>query len=316
MSMSAAADAGPGEMLRMEERRIEQQRMVLSCTAPVTASVQVREGGSACGGHRYTGEPEHFCSSSAGLQRRPWLARLHRALREQRFVLHYQPIMCLQSGEISHYEALVRLIDETDGSLIAPGRFLPAAERHGLIGEIDRLVIGQAIALLGGGLADSELRLAVNLSALSVTDPGMLEHIESQLTLHAVDPARLMIEITETAAISDMARAKSFCAGLEALGGSMALDDFGAGFGSFFYVKHLQFSYLKIDGDFVRGLTTSLKDQLMVKALVDVARGLGKRTIAEFVGDQATIDLLREYGVDYAQGFEIGRPAPLGLAAA
>ncbi len=125
-----------------------------------------------------------------------------------------------------------------------------------------------------------------------------------------------MIEVTETAAISDMARAKAFCAGVQALGCAVALDDFGAGFGSFQYLKHLPFDYLKIDGGFIRGLTRSRTDQLVVEALVGVVRGLGRRTIAEFVADRPTMDMLRSFGVDYAQGFEVGRPqAAMPLAA-
>jgi len=119
-----------------------------------------------------------------------------------------------------------------------------------------------------------------------------------------------VIELTETAAISDMARAKAFCAGVQALGCAVALDDFGAGFGSFQYLKHLPFNYLKIDGEFIRGLTRSRTDQLVVKALVAVVQGLGRETIAEFVGDSATMSMLRGFGVDYAQGYEVGRPQP------
>jgi len=134
--------------------------------------------------------------------------------------------------------------------------------------------------------------------------------------LHEVDPARLVIELTETASISDMARARAFCSGVHALGAAIALDDFGAGFGSFQYLKHLPFRYLKIDGDFIRSLPASPNDQLVVKALVGVVRGMGQSTIAEFVSDEPTISLLREYGVDYAQGFAIGAPrAAMALAA-
>jgi EAL domain-containing protein (putative c-di-GMP-specific phosphodiesterase class I) len=247
-------------------------------------------------------------SSAAGLHRRPWLTRLRRALREDLFVLHYQPIVSLQSGAVSHYEALIRLADSPDGLLTPPCSFLPAAERYGLIQEIDRLVIGKVVALMGGELADRDARVAVNLSALSITDRGMLAHIEHELTRHRVDPDRLVVEVTETAAISDMGRAQTFCEGVHTLGSSIALDDFGAGFGSFQYLKHLPFCYLKIDGDFVRTLPSSPKDQLVVQALVSVARGMGKQTIAEYVGDEPTMRLLRDYGVDYAQGFEVGRP--------
>jgi EAL domain-containing protein (putative c-di-GMP-specific phosphodiesterase class I) len=271
--------------------------------------------------HRYAGlsNPRSFArgpSSPAGLHRRPWLARLRRALAGNLFVLHYQPIVSLQDGSVSHYEALVRLADEPDGRLVAPGRFLPAAERYGLVREIDRMVLGKVTALLAGEHGKQGVRIAINCSSLSVTDGGMLAQIERELMLARVDPAQLVIEVTETAAISDMALARTFCAGVQALGCAVALDDFGAGFGSFQYLKHLPFEYLKIDGDFIRGLPESPNDQLVVKALVDLASGMGKQTIAEFVGDEATIELLREYGVDYAQGFEVGRPqAALPLAA-
>ncbi len=251
-----------------------------------------------------------FCSP-AGLHRRPWLARLRRALAKDLFVLHYQPIVSLRDGRVSHYEALVRLADEPSGRLVAPGRFLPAAERYGLIRDLDRMVLGRVIALLGGEHRQDGVSIAVNLSALSVTDGGMLAEIERRLTLAGVDPSRLVIEVTETAAISDMDRARTFCEDVQTLGCAIALDDFGAGFGSFQYLKHLPFRYLKIDGDFIRGLSGSLNDQLVVKALVGVVRGMGRRTIAEFVGDEPTMTLLRSYGVDYAQGFQVGRPHPV-----
>jgi EAL domain-containing protein (putative c-di-GMP-specific phosphodiesterase class I) len=245
------------------------------------------------------------------LHRRPWLARLRRALEEQLFVLHYQPIVSLGDGSVSHYEALVRLADEPGGELVAPGRFLPAAERYGLIREIDRMVLSQVTALLGGEHGENGVRIAINCSSLSITDGGMLAEIEARLALARVDPSQLVIEVTETAAISDMVRARDFCAGVQALGCAVALDDFGAGFGSFQYLKHLPFEYLKIDGDFIRGLPDSPNDQLVVKALVELARGMGKQTIAEYVEDEATVRLLRDFGVDHAQGFEVGRPHPV-----
>jgi len=249
---------------------------------------------------------ERICSP-AGLQRRPWLARLRRALEQDLFVLHYQPIVSLADGELSHHEALVRLADEPGDGVIGPASFLPAAERYGLIRAIDGMVLEKVVALL----AEAPGSIAMNLSALSVTDPAMLGEIERMLALHGVDPRRLVIEVTETASISDMPRASEFCAGVQRLGCAVALDDFGAGFGSFHYLKHLPFSFLKIDGDFIRGLPGSAHDQLVVRALVGLVREMGQQTIAEFVGDRETLELLREYGVDYAQGFEIGRPAPM-----
>jgi EAL domain-containing protein (putative c-di-GMP-specific phosphodiesterase class I) len=250
-----------------------------------------------------------FCSP-AGLHRRPWLARLRRALAEDLFVLHFQPIVSLADGGVSHHEALVRLADEPGGRLVAPGRFLPAAERYGLIREIDRMVLDKVAALLASDAGPQAPRIAMNVSAVSVSEGGMLGHLERRLALHGVEPERLVIEVTETAAISDMATAKAFCTGVQALGCAVALDDFGAGFGSFQYLKHLPFSYLKIDGDFIRALTRSRTDQLVVKALVGVVAGLGRETIAEFVEDEATMSMLRSFGVDYAQGYEVGRPQP------
>jgi EAL domain-containing protein (putative c-di-GMP-specific phosphodiesterase class I) len=243
------------------------------------------------------------------LQRRPWLARLRRALRDDLFVLHYQPILSLHSDEVSHYEALVRLADEPDAPPLAPGAFLPAAERYGLVREIDRMVVSKAIGMLAAQL-DSEVGVAVNLSALSIVDGEMLGHIQRQLLRHRVAARRLTLEVTETAAISDMAGAERFCEGAAALGCPLALDDFGVGFGSFFYAKRLPFTYLKIDGEFIRGLCRCADDRLMVQALVQVARGMGMQTTAEWVGDEATLRLLGELGVDFAQGFQVGRPHP------
>jgi EAL domain-containing protein (putative c-di-GMP-specific phosphodiesterase class I) len=252
-------------------------------------------------------------SSAAGMRRRPWLARLRRAIERDLFVLHFQPIASLRDGQVSHYEALLRLADEPGGALTPPNAFLPAAERYGLIRHIDRLVLEKAVRLLaehvsaGGGA----MRVAINLSAMSVTDADMLAAIERTLARHGVEPARLALELTETSAISDIAQARAFCAGALELGCRVALDDFGAGFGSFHYLKHLPFSELKIDGAFIRRLPSSRTDQLIVRSLAGIARGMGRETIAEFVGDRPTIGMLRGYGVDYAQGFEVGRPGPL-----
>jgi EAL domain-containing protein (putative c-di-GMP-specific phosphodiesterase class I) len=263
---------------------------------------------------------EDASSSPAGLRRRPWLARLRHALREDLFVLHYQPIVSLRDGRVSHYEALLRLADRPGGELVAPGSFLPAAERCGLIRDIDQMVLGKVASLLAAGGhghgAAADVRIAINVSAVSVTEPAMLALLEHALASRGLDPARLIVEVTETAAISDMRSARAFCAGVQALGCAIALDDFGAGFGSFQYLKHLPFTYLKIDGEFIRGLAGSRTDQLVVQALVGVVAGMGRRTIAEFVGDAHTLRILRGYGVDYAQGFEVGRPRPsLSLAA-
>lgn len=278
----------------------------LGCDAPPRLILRTPE--SEMPDLRYRDDLAAGLCSPAGLHRRPWLARLRHALAEGLFAVHYQPIVSLADGRPAHYEALVRLADDPSGSLIAPGRFLPAAERYGLVRDIDRFVLARVAALLGARTDGP--RVAINLSALSVTDPAMLAYVERCLCGEGVDPSRLVIEITETAAISDMDRARAFCQGLAALGCNVALDDFGAGYGSFHYLTQLPFDYLKIDGSFVRGLTGSRNDQLVVQALVGLARGMGVRTIAEYVTDRPTLTLLRRYGVDYAQGFELGRPHP------
>jgi EAL domain-containing protein (putative c-di-GMP-specific phosphodiesterase class I) len=246
-------------------------------------------------------------SSRAGAMRRPWLARLRRALEQDLFVLHYQPIVSLADGRVTHHEALVRLADAEDGGLIGPASFLPAAERYGLIGAIDRMVLDKVTAKLAR-MPSGAGAVAMNISALSVTDRTMFAEVQRSLERYGADPSRLAIEVTETASISDMPRAREFCTRVQQLGCAIALDDFGAGFGSFHYLKHLPFDYLKIDGAFICGLPDSAHDQIVVKALVGLVREMGQQTIAEFVGDQRTIQLLRELGVDYAQGFEIGRP--------
>jgi EAL domain-containing protein (putative c-di-GMP-specific phosphodiesterase class I) len=249
---------------------------------------------------------EELCSRAGG-ERRAWPARLRRALERDAFVLHYQPIVSLRDADVFHHEALLRLADEPGGPVIAAAAFLPAAERHGLVGELDRMVVEKVAALLSRAPRAAS-RIALNVSALSITDGAMLAFIARTLRRHSVEPARLIVEVTETAAISDMGAARSFCAGVQRLGCAVALDDFGAGFGGFQYLKQLPFDYLKIDGEFVRALPRSPTDQLVVKALVAIVRGMGRRTVAEFVGDESTMRMLRAYGVDYAQGFRVGRP--------
>ena len=240
-----------------------------------------------------------------------WADLIRDALAEDRFVLHAQPIVDLDSGRIGQYELLLRMVD-ADGELIAPGAFLPVAERFDLIGQIDRWVVRRAIAMLAeAGAAGHQITAEVNLSGRSTGDPELLALIEHELRDTGVDPARLIFEITETTAVANIPAAQYFSARLADLGCRFALDDFGAGFGSFYYLKHLPFDYLKIDGEFVRHCAENRTDQLVIQAVVHIARGLGKCTVAEQAGDDATLALLRRLGVDQAQGFFLGRPAPL-----
>jgi diguanylate cyclase (GGDEF)-like protein/PAS domain S-box-containing protein len=242
-----------------------------------------------------------------------WVERIRHALHHDRFVLYEQPLVELCSGEVTRHEILLRMVAE-DGEHIAPLAFLPIAERFGLVGEIDVWVIRNAIALIAReARRGRRLQLEVNISGASVTDPELLAVIEQEIATAEIDPAALIFEITETAAIVNIEQARTFAERLAELGCGFALDDFGAGFGSFYYLKHLPFTTLKIDGEFIRGLVDSERDQIMVKAIAGVAMELGTETVAEFVPDRATQELLRSYGVHYAQGYGIGRPQPIAV---
>jgi diguanylate cyclase (GGDEF)-like protein len=237
-----------------------------------------------------------------------WSQRIRTALEEDGFELYQQPILDIRKDEITHHELLVRLPGDS-GELIPPGTFLYIAEQFGLIQSIDRWVIGQATRLIKRLHAEgAPISLSVNLSGASITDTSLLEFVEQEIQETGIDPHALIFEVTETAAIVNIDKARRFAERLGELGCAFALDDFGAGFGSFYYLKHLPFDYLKIDGDFIRQLPVSKPDQLTVKAIVQIAHGLGKRTVAEFVGDDATLALLGRFGVDYAQGYHTGRP--------
>ena len=241
-----------------------------------------------------------------------WADMIRDALAEDAFVLHAQPIVDLATGEATQYELLLRMRG-ADGELIGPSAFLPVAERFDLMGAIDRWVVARAIRMVGAELrAGRRLVVEVNISGRSAGDPELLELIEHELRTSEVCPSQIIFEITETIAVSNIPRAQHFAARLADLGCRFALDDFGAGFGSFYYLKHLPFDYLKIDGEFVRHSAADPTDQLVIQAVVDIARGLGKRTVAEHVGDSETAALLHRMGVDHAQGFHLGEPAPLG----
>ena len=237
---------------------------------------------------------------------------LRTALQDDRFVLYGQPILDLRESEARQYEVLLRLRDDEGGELLTPSTFLYVAERFGLIQDIDVWVTCQAIALIAENeRAGRPLVLHVNLSGKSIGDPKVAALTESALTGAGIDPSRLVFELTETAAMANIEEAKAFAHRLRARGCRLALDDFGAGFGSFYYLKNLPFDYFKIDGDLIRGLAASHMDQLVVGAIVGIAHGMGKKTIAEFVSDDETVRLLETAGVDCAQGYHLGRPQPL-----
>lgn len=233
---------------------------------------------------------------------------IREALARNRFVLHAQPILDLKSNTIVQFEILIRMLGENN-ELLPPASFLPTAERFGLIRSIDRWVVSQSIKLMGRQQKiGNDIRLSVNLSGKSLGDFELTTLIEKELDENDVDASRLTFEITETTAISDSERAKIFAIALKQIGCHLALDDFGVGFSSFHKLKTLPVDYLKIDGSFIRDLPKNKVDQHLVRAMVEVARALRKRTVAEFVGSEETLKLVRDAGVDFGQGFHIGKP--------
>ncbi|HXD66911.1 MAG TPA: EAL domain-containing protein, partial [Solirubrobacteraceae bacterium] len=234
-----------------------------------------------------------------------WLGRIRDALDEDRFVLYEQPIVDLMTGQTVQHELLLRMRSE-DGEIIAPGAFLPAAERYGLISEIDRWVIRRAVQIAAGGVPTE-----FNLSGRSIGDPDVLRELATAVHESGVDPSLLVVEVTETAFVGQTEAGRAFAERVRELGCRLALDDFGTGFSSLQYLKHLPADHLKIDIDFVRDLTSNETDARVVRGIVALAREFNQTTIAEGVEDQETLLMLRDMGVDLAQGYLFGRPAPM-----
>jgi PAS domain S-box-containing protein len=247
---------------------------------------------------------EQLVRDASDLER---LEQTRSALAEGRLVLHGQPIIDLETDGIVALELLVRLRDE-QGGIVPPGDFLPVAERYGLIREIDQWVTDRAVELAATGAP-----VEVNLSAALVGDEEVLETIRAALERTGADPALVIFEVTETALMADIDRGRMFSMAVRDLGCRFALDDFGTGYGTFTYLKHIPIDFLKIDIEFVRDLLGNRDDERLVRAIVAMARDLGKTTIAEGVEDAATLERLRELGVDQAQGYHIGRPAEIVL---
>ncbi len=248
-------------------------------------------------------------------------AGLKDALDEGRFRLHYQPIMPLNTPEPRpvRYEALLRVVNtsgpENESELMLPAGFVPAAERYGLMGAIDRWVIQTALREYAGGVGKTGASISINLSGNSLSDETLLGFIEAQFTIHAFRPERVCFEITETAAIQNLGRATELMVALKGHGSQLALDDFGSGLSSFHYLKALPVDYLKIDGSFVEDMIGNARDGALVAAINQMSHALGIQTIAEYAHSREIIDRLHELGVDYAQGFFFGHPAPWHVAA-
>ncbi len=236
-----------------------------------------------------------------------WSQRLKQALASDGFTLAAQPIVELSTCETAMLELLIRMRAE-EGQLVPPARFLPAAARFGYMPAIDRWVIAQAAELAA---AEPGRRLAVNLAANTIAEPGLVAYITSTLATAGADPADLIFEVSESDVIANLDHARSVCERLRALGARIALDDFGSGFSGFGYLKALEIDLLKIDGQFVRELDLNRVDRLVIEAIVHVANGIDVPTIAEYVVSETVAQHMRELGVNYGQGFHLGKPALL-----
>ncbi len=226
------------------------------------------------------------------------------ALAQDGFELFVQPIVSLCTGVMTHCEVLLRLRDG-DG-VVTPGRFLPAAERLGLIHLIDRWVIDHGFAL---ATAHPDLTFELNLSGATIDDTSLVRYVAEQLKRHGTNPERVVFELTETAAIGNMSKARAMASSLAALGCKFAIDDFGAGFSTFYYLKHFPSQYVKLDGQFL-STERNRTDDLLIESIVKIGRALGKQTIAEYVSDEARMRRVQSLGVDYGQGYHFAAPFP------
>ena len=236
-----------------------------------------------------------------------WARTLHQAVAEDNLVLHFQPIVDIASKEVAYYEALVRL--ELGGRIVLPGEFIPALEREGDMSLLDRQVISKAIYYLA---RHPELhKIAINLSAQGFSDERLLPLIKDKINQYDVDPSRIIFELTESASLSNITATQSMVEKLSVLGCAFSIDDFGTGFSTFNYLKQLPAQSVKIDGSFVVDLATNPVDLALVKAIYEVATALGKKTVAEFVENEKTLQILANIGVTYAQGYHLGKPKPV-----
>jgi diguanylate cyclase (GGDEF)-like protein len=247
-----------------------------------------------------------------------WVSRIDGALHGGRFQLWRQPICSLHgesNGKVHHYELLLRLLD-LDGNIVLPGAFLPAAERYDRMRDVDRWVIDQALRYVGEHRESGDQFHAINLSGGSMSDGALREFVSDRISAYGVDPRSICFEVTETVAIGNFTAAADFMRSLRDIGCRFSLDDFGSGLSSFAYLKSLPVDFIKIDGRFIRNLQTDHMDRAIVEAIHRVAHVANLQTIAEFVEDAAVVDVLRAIGVDFAQGYGIGRPEPLPVRSA
>jgi len=239
-----------------------------------------------------------------------WARELREVLDEDRVLLYSQPVVTLAGQKLVHHEVLVRIVDRS-GNIVLPGQFIEVAESLGMAQEIDLRVVTKVLEVLKQPqIRGRKMRYFVNLSRVSLSDQQWVRRFQAMLASAPVDHDQLVFEITETAAMAEVGVTQEFISQMKKLGCRFALDDFGAGFSSFYFLKRFEVDYLKIDGNFIRGLATDEANRLFVRALCDVARGLNKQVIAQWVENQEVLKILIEMGVQYGQGFKFGHPRP------
>src|SRR5207302_830084 len=307
----------PIEITRMKKRHADVLRLIVTALDGGEMPDPLGDDGWKPGGHRVEARRRGGARRRRGLGAGdPSITADHikHALREDGFTLHCQPVLDLRSGEIAQHELLLRMVGP-DGELALPQAFLGMARRAGLISAIDQWVLRHAIRTIGEqAQIGREVCLEVNLSNEALHDVSLMPTVERELATTRIDPGRLVLEVTEDIAIADPEGARSLAKHVRAIGCGFALDDFGTSFGSFRFLKDMPVDYLKIDGDLIVSLSESRTAQLVVKALVDVARGTGAETIAVFASDAETLEMLRQLGVGYAQGHKVGQPRPIAEA--
>lgn len=260
--------------------------------------------------HIFLPDDEELASRQGEMQ---WVEKIQEGIEQDRFCLYGQPIVPIaEQDDGLHFETLIRYRD-VDGNLVPPGAFLSAAERYNMAAELDRWVIRHLFRWMAGSsdMGDRISLCSVNLSGLSLSDENMQHFIEEMFVEYGIDANKICFEITETAAIANLSNASAFITHFRKKGCQFSLDDFGSGLSSFAYLKNLQVDFLKIDGLFIKNLIDDRVDRAMVHSINEVGHVMGKKTIAEFVENEEIFTCLGDLGVDYAQGYGIGKPVPL-----
>jgi len=237
-----------------------------------------------------------------------WMNRLRQALDQDKFELRFQPINRIDTGETTHHEVLIRLRTE-DGKLVSPGAFLPSAARFGLMSEIDFWMIRHAaMAYAKYTRPDKVIKLSINLSANVFENDDLIDFVDKTFRENGVLPTDIILEITESLAVRRPVHVERQIDALRCMGCQFALDDFGTGYSSFSQLQKLKFDYIKIDGSFVENLLENPVDQKMIRLIAEIGREAGMQTIAEYVQNAESLEILGELGVDMVQGYFVGRP--------